>query len=551
MNGPAGEDRILSRLGRPEAFLVVLLTWVAIYLPALGVSEIQGEEGRRILPAVTMLKTGDWLVPHLAGVPYSGKPPFINWVIAASFRVTGRHDEVAARLPSALFVLAFTALMIWFPGEWPGRRARLIAALLFLTTYGIIKKGRESEIEGVYISLTSMATFLWLGLWTRGSSKWLLWLAPCPLLVCGMLTKGPPILLFFYAPVLGILAYTQRLRTFLSLPSLATLLLSLGIPAVWAHLAFPPAPGSGAIANLAATREIVTRLISTDIDWGQWSRHVVRTFTNLLPWVLYAPLLWRRDFTSHLPPTQMPLFRGARLGMALSLVGITVIPGNGGTYALPALGLASLLLGWVLGAVGELPDQGRLWRRLLLTGYLLTGPVTVAAIIILRHYSLWTFVLLAATVSGTIVLVRWRMLFRTPVPLTILSAVFAAVVTILSYRFALPLMAQAEERRPVAALVNAKLPADEPLYVYGTGFQDFCFYLRAPLEYLTDPNQIDERVRLLLVHERAYQELRKNPVVAPQIGRTLCDFTRGLEGNFRLLELTKAAGGKRKLLSQN
>ncbi len=131
------------------------------------------------------------------------------------------------------------------------------------------------------------------------------------------------------------------------------------------------------------------------------------------------------------------------------------------------------------------------------------------------------------------------MLFRTPVPLTVLSAALAAVVTIQYYLFAAPVLARREERRPVGALVNARVPTGEPIYVYGTEFQDFCFYLREPLEYLTDPNQIDGRVRFLLVHESAYQKLREDPVVAPQLGPTLCGFPYARQGSFRLLELTR------------
>ena len=46
----------MSRAG--HALSIVVLCWAAIYLPGLGSLEIKGEEGRRILPAVTMLETG-------------------------------------------------------------------------------------------------------------------------------------------------------------------------------------------------------------------------------------------------------------------------------------------------------------------------------------------------------------------------------------------------------------------------------------------------------------------------------------------------------------
>jgi 4-amino-4-deoxy-L-arabinose transferase-like glycosyltransferase len=49
---------------RFRAVAVVLLVWALIYLPALGSIAIKGEEGRRILPAIRMLETGNYIVPE-------------------------------------------------------------------------------------------------------------------------------------------------------------------------------------------------------------------------------------------------------------------------------------------------------------------------------------------------------------------------------------------------------------------------------------------------------------------------------------------------------
>jgi 4-amino-4-deoxy-L-arabinose transferase-like glycosyltransferase len=54
-------------MSRLTALAIFVALWAAIYLPGLGSTEIKGEEGRRILPAVTMLETGNWLVPYLGG----------------------------------------------------------------------------------------------------------------------------------------------------------------------------------------------------------------------------------------------------------------------------------------------------------------------------------------------------------------------------------------------------------------------------------------------------------------------------------------------------
>src|ERR1700731_503748 len=98
--------RVDANMSRAANLSLVVLCWAAIYLPGLGSLEIKGEEGRRILPAVTMLQTGNYLVPHVGSEPYFRKPPLVNWIVAASFKVTGVRSEWTARLPSALAILA-------------------------------------------------------------------------------------------------------------------------------------------------------------------------------------------------------------------------------------------------------------------------------------------------------------------------------------------------------------------------------------------------------------------------------------------------------------
>ena len=60
-------------MNRPTALALIAALWAGIYLPGLGSTEIKGEEGRRILPAVTMLETGNWLVPYVGGKPFLRK----------------------------------------------------------------------------------------------------------------------------------------------------------------------------------------------------------------------------------------------------------------------------------------------------------------------------------------------------------------------------------------------------------------------------------------------------------------------------------------------
>src|SRR5947207_914471 len=137
MPQPGGLPANLSRrrmalMSRAPAIAFVVLCWAAIYLPGLGSLEIKGEEGRRILPAVTMLETGNYLVPQVGSEPYYRKPPLVNWLVAASFKITGVRNEWTARLPSALCVLAVALAFITVAGRSLGPNGSLIAGLIWL-----------------------------------------------------------------------------------------------------------------------------------------------------------------------------------------------------------------------------------------------------------------------------------------------------------------------------------------------------------------------------------------------------------------------------------
>src|ERR1700693_3021720 len=155
----------LSMTSRPGNLLIVVLVWAALYLPALGSLAIKGEEGRRILPGISMLQTGNFLVPQVGGETYFRKPPLINWLVAASFKIFGQHNEWTARIPSVISVLLVAIAFVTVARASLGPRGSTIAALIWLINAGIIEKGRLVEIEALYVSLCALAIIFWLGFW--------------------------------------------------------------------------------------------------------------------------------------------------------------------------------------------------------------------------------------------------------------------------------------------------------------------------------------------------------------------------------------------------
>src|SRR5947199_10653513 len=220
-----------SRLG---ALAIVLLAWAMIYLPALGSIAIKGEEGRRILPAIRMLETGNYIVPQVVSKPYDRNTALVNWQVAASVETFGVRNEWTARLPSVVSVLAVAIAFVIVARASLTPKGSMLAALIWMTNIGIIEKGRLIEIEALYVSLCGLAIIFWLSFFLQKKSPWLIWLPASVFLGLGLLAKGPTHLVFFYGIVIAVLVYSKDWRVLVHPAHFVGLAVMIGIAAGWA-----------------------------------------------------------------------------------------------------------------------------------------------------------------------------------------------------------------------------------------------------------------------------------------------------------------------------
>src|SRR5438046_707493 len=274
-------------MSQPKSLLMVLLVWAAIYLPALGSLAIKGEEGRRILPAVLMLETGNYIIPQVGGSPYFRKPPLVNWLVAASFKIFGVRNEWTARLPSALCVLAVAIAFVTIARASLGSSGSTIAALIWLTNFGIIEKGRLIEIEALYVSLFALAFICWLTWWEQKRSPWLIWIVPWIFLGFGWLAKGPIHLIFFYSIALAVLSQASELRKLLNLPHAIGFIIMMLIFAAWA-IPYVQIAGASRVAHVWNAQLC---LIAADFRPRGWVLNIPRSLGYFLPWPLLVPLM--------------------------------------------------------------------------------------------------------------------------------------------------------------------------------------------------------------------------------------------------------------------
>ncbi|HYB40247.1 MAG TPA: glycosyltransferase family 39 protein, partial [Candidatus Methylomirabilis sp.] len=76
-----------------------------------------------------MLRGGDWIIPHLDGVPYFDKPPLLYWLIGGAMAWLG-PTEAAARLVSSLSVVAVAVLTALIGTRLGSGRLGLMAGLM-------------------------------------------------------------------------------------------------------------------------------------------------------------------------------------------------------------------------------------------------------------------------------------------------------------------------------------------------------------------------------------------------------------------------------------
>ena len=424
-------------MSRARSVFLVLLVWAAIYLPRLGTLEIKSEEGRRILPAVTMLQTGNYLVPQVGSEPYFRKPPLVNWLVAGSFHLFGARNEWTARLPSVLCVLAVGLAFVLVGRRELGGNGGIAAALMWLTNFGLLEKGRMIEIEALYVSLSALAFICWLSGWR--DRRWLAWIGAGVFLGFGLLAKGPLHLFFFYAVVGAVLWQERELRQLLSWPHLVGLLLMLGIFAAWAI----PCLEMARAAHVTSiwSQQLSGRLGGDDFKFAHWILNLPRGVGYLLPWSVLLPFARFRLVENE---RDRRLCRGLSLGGAAPFVLVSLLPSALPRYNMPLLAPAIWLL----------------------------------AVFIREHALVWPKPLRKA--------ITWT--------------VVAVVVGMLIYTLALiPTLARRAKIRPLAAQLDAAIPPNESLYAVDPDYQPYLFYLQRPIVYVSQLAELPATAHFLLV----------------------------------------------------
>jgi 4-amino-4-deoxy-L-arabinose transferase-like glycosyltransferase len=210
----------------------VLICAIAL-LPWLGSDFYTKGEPREASVAVSMLASGNWILPEVYAGEFAYKPPVMHWLIAAFSLPQGHVSEFTSRLPSALAQIVLVGFVLAFFGKRIRFQEAFIATLLLMTCFEIHRAGMTARVDMLLTAFTVLGLMQLYRWENRLELKGLPVIIPL-LFSCAVLTKGPvgiilPLFIFFIHLLL-LRRYTFR-KILKAL--LYTGLSSLFIPMLW------------------------------------------------------------------------------------------------------------------------------------------------------------------------------------------------------------------------------------------------------------------------------------------------------------------------------
>ena len=306
-----------------------------------------------------MLASGNWAVPHLAGLPYFEKPAGGYWLSALALRVFG-ENPFAVRFFSALCTLLTSGVIYLLVRRGNDKPAALTAMMLYLSTGLVAAVGTYAVLDAQFVFFVVLAVCM--GYFYSTASRLSERLACLALsgiaLGCGIMIKG------LLAPFLAGLAMTgffiwqkEYKKLFFAIVPVMIFMLFSALPGAWyMHLA---APGfwKEFIVVEHLSRAVSGAGAADDRSQPFWYYIPVLTI-GLLPTLLFVPSAaaavgkqWKAFFKD-------PLMRLCASTVVLWVLFFSCASGKLATYVLPCFPFMVIMIakGLCLAA-----DTDKLW----------------------------------------------------------------------------------------------------------------------------------------------------------------------------------------------
>jgi len=295
------------------------------------------------ITAREMLASGDWVWPTCNGQPRLVKTPLSYWLVAGLAKITGRVDELTARLPSVIFAVLSVAAILYFVNRCTSFRTAVICAAVWATSLDYIRYAHNARPE---MAMTFFIVLAFLSFYcvviTQSRKRQIayavvFWLS----FALANLAKGPAPLPLVLIPLFLYIVVFRKWRILPRLLPIIGPLIFLAIVLPW-----PLAIAHRLNWDLGLWKtEFVDRFLGNYRPGGKpFYYYLPRMFHFIVPWVAFLPMALAAPFY-RVWNKKRPVMQFLWLWFVVDLAFLTISGGKRQHYILPLMPAMAILIG--------------------------------------------------------------------------------------------------------------------------------------------------------------------------------------------------------------
>ncbi len=447
-----------------------------------------------------MLESGNWVMPTFNGEYRLQKTPLSYWLVACVALVTGRVDEFAARLPSAVFAVLSVGAILYFVSRWLSFRIALLAAVVWATSLAHIRYAHNARPEMVmtfFILLCYLTFYSALPLGPGGGEQnrkrqiayMLVFWASFGL---ANLAKGPAPLPLVLVPLFVYVLVFKQWRKIPKLLPVAGPLVFLAIVLPWPL----------AIAHQANWDLTLWKHEFVDRFFGEYASgdkplyyYLPKMFMFMVPWVAFVPMALAAPFYK-VWSNKRAVMWFLWVWLVAGVIFLTISGGKRQHYILPFMPPMAVLIGILVedmvfvkkAFTAKFAKDVLRWH----IAALLLGVAALPAYFAFAERQFLAGAVITSAVMGVLA-IAVIVLFAKRRPAAGISAVFAGIVLLvmIAYVFFINPSNYNEPSRQFTLEVAKMVGANDKLVAYKVVSARFIHYFGRPVQTAEELSQLD------------------------------------------------------------
>ncbi len=322
-------------------FIIILSMGTALWpIPSIA---LEDHECYVAITAREMLQKDNWVIPTCNGELRLQKTPLSYWLVAGLAKITGRVDEITARLPSLILGVLSVGAIIYFVSQWLSFRIAALSACIWATSLGYIRYSVNARPEMALAFFVTLCFLSFYSAITASSRKrqviyiLIFWLS----FGLGMLAKGPAPLLYISIPLFCYVAVFRKWKVIPKLLPVIGPVIFLAIVLPWPLLIARKVNWDLTVWK----HEFVDRLFGTYRSGDKPIYYYLYVmFQFMTPWFVFLPMALAAPFYKAWDEKRRPMMF-LWLWFVADFLFLTLDGGKRQHYILPLMPAIAIVIG--------------------------------------------------------------------------------------------------------------------------------------------------------------------------------------------------------------